>query len=292
MIKIRTKLLIYFATILLLIVISFLIREQSNHEVRELYQKNEEYFFLLNEITKQTNQTFQSLQFFVHEPFAENLRLYNEDRENLRVLEGKLDARESGGINEENFLNIISDFLGETDQTIEGVNKRNIKQYSASLEEAEETSEYIDEKALNLIDERLTNYQQVAFLLDKKITYTKNMWTMIIFSIIILSILFALWFANGINRTIERLTKAAQEISAGRYSGKDVVVSTKDEFWFLIKTFNEMKKNILESVNDIEEKARLAQLLKDMELKSLQNQINPPHFLFNTLNIIAKNVLY
>ncbi|WP_226036662.1 sensor histidine kinase [Aquibacillus saliphilus] len=287
MIKIRTKLLIYFATILFLIVLSFLIREQSNQEVKELYQENVEYLFLLNEMTKQTNETFQSLQIFVHEPLSENLSTYNEDKENLLVLKEQFDARERGGIKKENFLNIMTDFLIQTDKTIAGVNKQDIEQYSASLDEAEKTSGYIDEKALDLIDERLTNYQDVSFLLDKKITQTKNMWTMIISSIIILSILFALWFSNGITRTIERLTKAAQEISAGRYSGKDVVVSTKDELWFLTKTFNEMKKNILDSVNDIEEKARLAQLLKEMELKSLQNQINP-HFLFNTLNVISK----
>ena len=65
------------------------------------------------------------------------------------------------------------------------------------------------------------------------------MGTAIVIAIIILSVLFALWFSDGITRTISRLTKAAKEISAGNYSGQDVTVSRKDELWLLTKMFNE-----------------------------------------------------
>ncbi|WP_400246151.1 sensor histidine kinase [Niallia sp. JL1B1071] len=287
MIKIRTKLLIYFGVILLLLLLLFWIREHSNQQVKKLYDENMEYFFLLNEITKETNQTYQSLQIYVHEPLTENLALYKEEIEMFNRLQQQFIAIEKEGIPKKNLVNMMVNFREQTEKTVNGIENQDIQQYSSSLKEVEKTSSYIHEKALDLIDEKLTEYQKVSFLLDEKIVHTKNMGTTILFSIILLSILFALWFSNGITRTIGRLTREAKEISAGRYDGADIVVSQKDELWFLTKTFNEMKKNILESVSQIEEKARLAQLLKEMELKSLQNQINP-HFLFNTLNTISK----
>ncbi|WP_084786802.1 sensor histidine kinase [Bacillus tuaregi] len=287
MIKIRTKLLIYFATILLLILVLFFVNEKSNQKVIALNDENVEHLFLLNEITQKTNETFQSLQIYVYEPLPANLAAFQQDKKKLLELKKKFTENEKPGIHKENYLHMMISFLEQANQTVEEVRRHDIQKYSLTLHEAEITSGYIHEETLALINNELTSYQELSLLMDGKIQNTQKMGTAILFSIILLSILFALWFSNGITRTIRRLTLAAQEISTGRYTGVDVVVSRKDELWFLTKTFNEMKKNILESVSEIEEKARMAQLLKEMELKSLQNQINP-HFLFNTLNTISK----
>ncbi|MBP3953541.1 sensor histidine kinase [Bacillus suaedae] len=287
MIKIRTKLLIYFVAILLLIIIVFFIQEKSNQNVIDLYEENSEYYFLLNEITKMTDETFQSLQIFVHEPLPEHLTFYENNKQQLLALQEEVLVKERAGIPKKNYLNMLSSFIEHADQTVSGVSNLDIQQYSMHLNEAERTSSYIHEKTLDLINNQLTTYSELSPFIDGKISNTKKLGTSVIVSIIILSISFAFWFSNGITSTIGRLTRKAQEISAGVYSGADVVVSQKDELWFLTKTFNEMKQNINQSVTEIEEKARLSQLLKEMELKSLQNQINP-HFLFNTLNTISK----
>ena len=62
----------------------------------------------------------------------------------------------------------------------------------------------------------------------------------------------------------------------------DFAYNRKDEIGILIKSYNEMKRRINDLIN-INYKNQLEQ--KDLELKQLQNQINP-HFIYNTLESI------
>ncbi|ENH98039.1 two-component sensor histidine kinase [Gracilibacillus halophilus YIM-C55.5] len=285
--KIRTKLLLYFAAVIVLVVLMFFVREQSVQRLMDLRDESTDYNFLLNEITDVTDQTYQSLQIYVHEPIEENVTYYREDKQELKELQQRFEERTQMTIDRKNYIHLLSSFLELADQTVEGVKQDHIEQYSRHLSEANDTATYIHEKTLELINQDLTAYQKLISLEDQKVKHTKNMSTTIFISIMLASILFALWFSNSITRPIDRLTHAAKELSAGNYSGEDVETSQRNELWILTHTFNEMKHSIRQSVKEVKEKARLSQLVKEMELRSLQNQINP-HFLFNTLNTISK----
>jgi sensor histidine kinase YesM len=102
-----------------------------------------------------------------------------------------------------------------------------------------------------------------------------------------LSTLLALWISGGITRPISYLSRAAKEISKGNLAGEDIKITTKDELKLLTETFNQMRSNLKVLVTEIKQQGELDKLLKELELRSLQNQMNP-HFLFNTLNTVSK----
>jgi two-component system sensor histidine kinase YesM len=93
------------------------------------------------------------------------------------------------------------------------------------------------------------------------------------------------------------LSNMAAELSAKRYDIADVHFPEIREMEQLADAFNSMKKSVLTHVRDIEDRKemerqimserlrnlKMEQLLKRMELYTMQAQMNP-HFLFNTIN--------
>ena len=94
-----------------------------------------------------------------------------------------------------------------------------------------------------------------------------------------------------------QLSSLAGKLSAGNFSIPDVHLSSVNEVNQVAEAFNQMKHNIHRYIEELREKKeferqvmeekvrnlRMEQVLKRMELYTMQAQMNP-HFLFNTLN--------
>ena len=107
---------------------------------------------------------------------------------------------------------------------------------------------------------------------------------MILLTVIISIIAFCLsyLYARYSTRRIKTLAKQVRRVENGDLS-VSCIVDSEDEIGELQNSFNFMVRRISLLVD---ERYNLGKNLKDMELRALQAQINP-HFLYNTLDMIA-----
>lgn len=97
--------------------------------------------------------------------------------------------------------------------------------------------------------------------------------------------------ARSVTQPLQKLTGQIAQLDFNRLPDAGLVQSSEsyhDEINRMITGYNEMLKKIKKQMTEHEEFMNMQLLLKRLEYKNIQQQINP-HFLFNTLNMIAQS---
>ena len=192
---------------------------------------------------------------------------------------------------------LIDHYLELTNEIIEQKRGKKVSEYTEGFEQLSELyrliSLRINSLSLSGFREQLLINRNYLLLFQKLQMYLM----VLIFLIMMIAFSIILNSVNKMTAPIYRLSEMAGKISAGNFGIPDVDFDSADEISHVATAFNEMKNSIHHYIRELkkqkkieqqvmEERVRnlkMEQLLKRMELYTMQAQMNP-HFLFNTIN--------
>jgi len=295
MTTIQKKIWLFVSVVLLIMVMIWLTLTHYNQKTQEQSNAILQRYLQINEVTTASQQMITNLNNYLLEP-TEKRKQEVEKSINLikKVQKDVADLRnEENAFSVTNYIHLIDSLIETTNRSILFSENEEMEGSTKEFNEANRISMYISEMTLTIFDRELKTYNEFYRGIIKQSEDLKNLGISLLLLITVILLLATYLFSLSITRPINQLTKAANELSQGRFSRRIEIDST-DEIAFLAKTFDEMRININNLILEIQQKAQLEHelqqsklLLKESQLRSLQSQINP-HFLFNTLNTLSK----
>lgn len=219
-----------------------------------------------------------------------------------QVLRGKLPAdleisNEASALARRETFSMLESYLDLIQNAIDLKRARAIEEYTQLYEEMADLNDHIVERidriSLSGLRGELDRYEALIETSRELLTWN----VAIIFFAFAAS---SLWIVISINRVTDpmhQLASMAGELSSGNFEIDDITIDAVSEVDTVIAAFNRMKHDIRQYIAELNRKQeieqgymnerlrnlRMEQVLKRMELYTMQAQMNP-HFLFNTLN--------
>ncbi len=278
----------------------------SNYSAIDSFRRDVDVYAAINRLRTANNGNLNLLRGFVESGSMEDLNRYNQGIDHLVSVFKEL-ANEDDDIEVALLLHSIWNSFDSWYEEAHASIRQRIAgtgdSYSAFFR-AERIGRYMDGYISQLLDRSLILGTDTYRLRVEQARITRTIAIAILFGFAGICVGFALFFAGFITRPLRGLAAAAGRMAAGELEVGALRVESADEVGTLTVSFNSMNAHIVALVRDLKEKAALERRLhreelrnsmnqkmrKEAEFLALQARINP-HFLFNTLNTISRDVM-
>lgn len=297
--SLQAKLIYYFTFSISFTLIFFGIIFAISLTLQSMAHKRFEDEQLLQELQQQLDEVQNSLEIYLSIYSSSSLATFLYSTETLKESlpdERPIYNNESELLKREIYF-LIDSYLINVKQIVDWKRGRNINEYTEGYEDLYVLYNYITKQidivSLQGFRNQLEEYGNFMDLFGSIQIYNLILIILIIafsFSILISNI-------NTVSNPIQQLSIMAEKISNGDFEQPDVQFYSVNEINHVAAAFNNMKNSIshyimeLQKQKEIEQDVmrervrnlKMEQLLKRMELYTMQAQMNP-HFLFNTIN--------
>lgn len=297
---IRRRMMVYS---LLVVVMSGIVSLYTSYSSSLLLSEIDAMFNLsvqLDGIEQESSHAHQTLTMYIElksldalNEFMESVEVFSKS--SLLLLDEYGDTR--SGLPLKNISNMIQRYIEFGSDAILAKRGRDISGSREAYLKAADTKaliqEVVDKLKLEQLNQNIQRYKYLE-INGKRVLFFN---VLMVLAMMLLTWLIVFDMTLKMTTPIVQLSKAADEIAHGHFSGDAVVVDGDDELKVMADAFNQMKKNLVSYINELNhanfvetqliekelQNAKMQTLLNDAELRSLQSQINP-HFLFNSLN--------
>lgn len=291
--SIRVKLVVFIPAIIVLVNCAAFFIFQSGRSVQGSYNAMLERVLLHSQLTAQTEENLSALNLYLNERSPESFAAYTTERQELNEMAASLSLEHAvpeTALALRSYSNMLAAFISQEEAAIQAAENSGSLEYASLYAEAEKTAAYIRDEGSEIIDLELSYYQpfyRQMFIQTERM----NRWaSALIVTDTVMGILFALWLASGITGPVKQLVRTAKQVSKGHFQVERPEIQSRDELGILSEAFSRMLDDLIERMAKEKDMLETDKLVKELELKALQNQINP-HFLFNTLNVLSKLAL-
>ena len=297
--SIKSRLLIYFSISMIIIVISLGFVFYNSLKLQNIADRRFEDEQFLQEIQSHLMDIQVPLQNYLTSYSSSSLSklLYIIEILNESIpIQQIITANDSDLIKREIYY-LLDNYLLQLNQIIEQKRGHRVQEYTENYQNLSDLYNYITDRInyVSLLGFRVQLEEYRNFLsLFRRIQ---------LYSIIQILLATALSFTilmqliNNIVNPMYQLSLMAGKLSNGEFDVPDMHFNSVDEVNHVSEAFNDMKLNIHQFVEELHEQKemeqeimtervrnlKMEQMLKRMELYTLQAQMNP-HFLFNTIN--------